>query len=80
MQDGIIFGKIFAGLLCLLVSFIGLMLVINPKLMTTFQVQANKTKIKIRITPGIMFVYRAMGIVFFVLGILMFLIATTTRW
>jgi len=80
MQDGVIFGKIFAGLITLSIAFFGLVMAVNPKIMSSFTISANRKKVKVSITPATWLVYRVFGGVFFLAGIMLFLVAVTSRW
>ena len=69
MQD----GTIFMSLITLGVSAMGLIVAIKPELFTTLEIQINKKKVHLTVTPGAMIVYRIFGFVFFVIGFMMFL-------
>ena len=76
MQDGTIFDICIISVITLGVSAVGLIAAIKPEWFTTLEIQTNKKKkVNLTVTSGATIVYRILGVVFFIMGLMMFLYA-----
>jgi len=74
MQDGTIFDICIISVITLGVSAVGLIAAIKPEWFTTLEIQTNKKKkVNLTVTSGATIVYRILGVVFFIMGLMMFL-------
>lgn len=74
MQDGTIFDTCIISVITLGVSAVGLIAAIKPEWFTTLEIQTNKKKkVNLTVTSGAMIIYRIFGVVFFIMGLMMFL-------